>query len=165
MQCIVYEISPDSLPIYTKVQGEPAFVVGEEGRNILAVTKPGKVVFPMFDIVAPKATALAHFRAALRERTAALEKCLDEWLVSRLLDEGGPLTRNEFTRVLVLKRPAVLEVNGQMVSHVGLGLVRFCQQMPFESDEQFPVSAHDELLMPETTRLAHDLYGKFSFQG
>lgn len=42
---------PDgALPIYDKDPDVTAFVVGEEGENILAVTKPRRVIFPLFEI-------------------------------------------------------------------------------------------------------------------
>jgi len=38
------------LPIYDKDPDVTAYVVGEEGQNILAVTKPRRVIFPLFEI-------------------------------------------------------------------------------------------------------------------
>jgi hypothetical protein len=45
------ESLPDgALPIYDKDPEVTAFVVGEEGENILAIQKPRRVIFPLFEI-------------------------------------------------------------------------------------------------------------------
>ncbi len=45
------EALPDgALPIYDKDPDVTAYVVGEEGENIIAVTKPRRVIFPLFEI-------------------------------------------------------------------------------------------------------------------
>jgi len=45
------EALPDgALPIYDKDPDVTAYVVGEEGENIVAVTKPRRVIFPLFEI-------------------------------------------------------------------------------------------------------------------
>jgi HK97 family phage major capsid protein len=47
---LVEQLPDGALPIYDKDPDVTAFVVGEEGENILAVTKPRRVVFPLFEI-------------------------------------------------------------------------------------------------------------------
>ena len=47
---LVEQLPDGALPIYDKDPEITAFVVGEEGQNILAVTKPRRVIFPLFEI-------------------------------------------------------------------------------------------------------------------
>ena len=47
---LVEQLPDGALPIYDKDPDVPAFVVGEEGENILAITKPRRVIFPLFEI-------------------------------------------------------------------------------------------------------------------
>lgn len=43
-------ITGRALPIYDKDPDVTAYVIGEEGENILAITKPRRVIFPLFEI-------------------------------------------------------------------------------------------------------------------
>jgi len=47
---LVEQLPDGALPIYDKDPDVTAYVVGEEGQNILAVTKPRRVIFPLFEI-------------------------------------------------------------------------------------------------------------------
>jgi hypothetical protein len=47
---LVEQLPDGALPIYDKDPDVTAFVVGEEGENIIAVTKPRRVIFPLFEI-------------------------------------------------------------------------------------------------------------------
>jgi hypothetical protein len=47
---LVEQLPDGALPIYDKDPDVSAFVVGEEGENILAITKPRRVIFPLFEI-------------------------------------------------------------------------------------------------------------------
>lgn len=47
---LVEQLPDGALPIYDKDPDVTAFVVGEEGQNILAVTKSRRVIFPLFEI-------------------------------------------------------------------------------------------------------------------
>jgi len=47
---LVEQLPDGALPIYDKDPDVTAYIVGEEGENILAVTKPRRVVFPLFEI-------------------------------------------------------------------------------------------------------------------
>ena len=47
---LVEQLPDGALPIYDKDPDVTAYVVGEEGENILAVTKPRRVIFPLFEI-------------------------------------------------------------------------------------------------------------------
>lgn len=47
---LVEQLPDSALPIYDKDPNVTAYVVGEEGESILAVTKPRRVTFPLFEI-------------------------------------------------------------------------------------------------------------------
>jgi hypothetical protein len=47
---LVEQLPDGALPIYDKDPNVTAFVVGEEGQNILAITKPRRVIFPLFEV-------------------------------------------------------------------------------------------------------------------
>ena len=47
---LVEQLPDGALPIYDKDPEVTAFVVGEEGQNILAIQKPRRVIFPLFEI-------------------------------------------------------------------------------------------------------------------
>lgn len=47
---LVEQLPDGALPIYDKDPNVSAYVVGEEGQNILAITKPRRVIFPLFEI-------------------------------------------------------------------------------------------------------------------
>jgi len=69
---------PDgALPIYDKDPEVTAFVVGEEGENILAVQKPRRVIFPLFEIASNPEIPLTQIkerRFDLIERSQDLAK-------------------------------------------------------------------------------------------
>lgn len=47
---LVEQLPDGALPIYDKDPDVTAYVIGEEGENILAVTKLRRVIFPLFEI-------------------------------------------------------------------------------------------------------------------
>lgn len=47
---LVEQLPDGALPIYDKDPDVTAYVVGEEGQNILSITKPRRVIFPLFEI-------------------------------------------------------------------------------------------------------------------
>ena len=47
---LVEQLPDGALPIYDKDPDVSAFVVGEEGQNILAIQKPRRVIFQLFEI-------------------------------------------------------------------------------------------------------------------
>lgn len=47
---LVEQLPDGALPIYDKDAGVTAYVIGEEGANILAIQKPRRVIFPLFEI-------------------------------------------------------------------------------------------------------------------
>ena len=50
MKCITKYLGNGELPISEKIEGSTAIIIGEQGENILAVTKPSKVYFPLFEV-------------------------------------------------------------------------------------------------------------------
>lgn len=69
---------PDgALPIYDKDPNITAYVVGEEGENIVAVAKPKRVLFPLFEIASNpeiQLTEIKQRRFDLIERSVDLGK-------------------------------------------------------------------------------------------
>lgn len=47
---LVEQLPDGALPIYDKDPDVTAFIVGEEGSNIQCVTKPRRVIFPLFEV-------------------------------------------------------------------------------------------------------------------
>ena len=47
---LVEQLPDGALPIYDKDPNVTAYIVGEEGQNILAIQKPRRVIFPLFEI-------------------------------------------------------------------------------------------------------------------
>jgi len=47
---MVEQLPDGALPIYDKDPDVTAYVVGEEGENIVSITKPRRVIFPLFEI-------------------------------------------------------------------------------------------------------------------
>src|SRR5690606_35999447 len=47
---LVEQLPDGALPIYDKDPEVTAYVVGEEGENIVAVQKPRRVIFPLFEV-------------------------------------------------------------------------------------------------------------------
>jgi len=74
---LVEQLPDGALPIYDKDPNVTAYVVGEEGANILAVTKPRRVLFPLFEIAANPEIPLTQIkerRFDLIERSQDLAK-------------------------------------------------------------------------------------------
>lgn len=49
---LVEQLPDGALPIYDKDPDVTAYVVGEEGENIVGITKPRRVLFPLFELAA-----------------------------------------------------------------------------------------------------------------
>jgi len=74
---LVEQLPDGALPIYDKDPDVTAYVVGEEGENILAITKPRRVIFPLFEIASnPEIpiTQIKERRFDLIERSQQLAK-------------------------------------------------------------------------------------------
>ena len=74
---LVEQLPDGALPIYDKDPGVTAYVIGEEGENILAITKPRRVIFPLFEIATNPEIPLTQIkerRFDLIERSQDLAK-------------------------------------------------------------------------------------------
>lgn len=74
---LVEQLPDGALPIYDKDPDAVAYVVGEEGQNILAIQKPRRVVFPLFEIASNPEIPLTQIkerRFDLIERAQDLAK-------------------------------------------------------------------------------------------
>jgi len=76
---LVEQLPDGALPIYDKDPNVSAFVVGEEGQNILCITKPRRVIFPLFEIASNPEMPLTQIkerRFDLIERSQDLAKAM-----------------------------------------------------------------------------------------
>jgi hypothetical protein len=74
---LVEQLPDGALPIYDKDPNVSAYVVGEEGENILAITRPRRVIFPLFEIASNPEIPLTQIkerRFDLIERSQDLAK-------------------------------------------------------------------------------------------
>ncbi len=74
---LVEQLPDGALPIYDKDPEVTAFVVGEEGENIVAVQKPRRVIFPLFEVASNPEIPLTQIkerRFDLIERSQDLAK-------------------------------------------------------------------------------------------
>lgn len=107
---LIEYLPPNGFAIYEKVAGSAAYVVGEQGQDILMIQKPRRVLVPCFDVssnpvIDGAATAeeftrkvavvaVAQLASALRERIEALLDCAKQ-------------AGNEVTQVIVAVRDPV----------------------------------------------------------
>jgi len=73
----VEQLPDGALPIYDKDPNITAYVVGEEGENIVAVAKPKRVMFPLFEVASNpeiQLTEIKNRRFDLIERSVDLAK-------------------------------------------------------------------------------------------
>lgn len=83
---LVEQLPDGALPLYDKDPDVTAYVVGEEGENIVAITKPRRVMFPLFELAAMPEIPLTQIkerRFDLIERSqdlgrAMIQACEDE---------------------------------------------------------------------------------------
>lgn len=59
---LVEQLPDGALPIYDKDPDVTAYVVGEEGQNIVSITKPRRVQFPLFEIASNPEIPLSQIR-------------------------------------------------------------------------------------------------------
>jgi hypothetical protein len=74
---LVEQLPDGALPIYDKDPDVSAFVVGEEGENILSIQKPRRVLFPLFEVASNPEIPLTQIkerRFDLIERAQDLAK-------------------------------------------------------------------------------------------
>jgi hypothetical protein len=97
---LVEQLPDGALPIYDKDPEVTAYVIGEEGENILAVTKPRRVIFPLFEIASNPEIPLTQIRERrydLIERAQNLAKSqIQAAEDSRLFDVVDAVSVNGF---------------------------------------------------------------------
>jgi len=74
---LVEQLPDGALPVYDKDPKATAYVIGEEGENILAIQKPKRVIFPLFEIASNPVIPLTQVkerRFDLIERSQDLAK-------------------------------------------------------------------------------------------
>jgi HK97 family phage major capsid protein len=74
---LVEQLPDGALPIYDKDPEVAAFVVGEEGQNIVSIQKPRRVIFPLFEVASNPEIPLTQIkerRFDLIERSQDLAK-------------------------------------------------------------------------------------------
>jgi HK97 family phage major capsid protein len=74
---LVEQLPDGALPIYDKDPEVTAFVVGEEGQNIVSIQKPRRVIFPLFEVASNPEIPLTQIkerRFDLIERAQDLAK-------------------------------------------------------------------------------------------
>lgn len=74
---LVEQLPDGALPIYDRDPDVTAYVIGEEGENILAIVKPRRVIFPLFEIASNPEIPLTQIkerRFDLIERAQDLAK-------------------------------------------------------------------------------------------
>jgi len=59
---LVEQLPDGALPIYDKDPDVAAYIVGEEGENILSVTKSRRVIFPLFEIASNPSIPLTQIK-------------------------------------------------------------------------------------------------------
>ena len=70
----VEQLPDGALPIYDKDADVAAYVIGEEGDNIISVVKPKRVMFPLFEIAANPEIPLTEIKA---RRFDLIERSVD----------------------------------------------------------------------------------------
>ena len=70
----VEQLPDGALPIYDKDVDVAAYVIGEEGDNIISVVKPKRVMFPLFEIAANPEIPLTEIKA---RRFDLIERSVD----------------------------------------------------------------------------------------
>lgn len=79
------ETLPDgALPLYDKDADVAAYVIGEEGDNIVSVVKPKRVMFPLFEITANPQISLTEIKA---RRFDLIERSVDKGSAEIMAEE------------------------------------------------------------------------------
>ena len=99
----VEQLPDGALPVYDKDPEVTAYVIGEEGENILAVTKPRRVVFPLFEVASNPEIPLTQIRERrydLIERAQNLAKSqIQAAEDSRMFDVVDAVSENGFDNI------------------------------------------------------------------
>jgi hypothetical protein len=71
---LVEQLPDGALPIYDRDPNVAAFIIGEEGENIVRVTRPERVLFPLFEIASNPVIPLTQIK---ERRFDLIERSLD----------------------------------------------------------------------------------------
>lgn len=119
----VEQLPDGALPIYDKDPDVTAYVVGEEGENIVAVTKPRRVIFPLFEIASNPEIPLTQVkerRFDLIERAQDLAKAeIQAEEDSRVFSVMNAIAVNGFDSVLGQTNPdipVIAPLNGAVLA-------------------------------------------------
>jgi len=82
----VEQLPDGALPIYDRDPEVPAFIIGEEGENVVTVTKSSRVIFPLFEIASNPEIPLTRIK---ERRFDLIERSLDLAKVEIQAEEDG----------------------------------------------------------------------------
>lgn len=120
---LVEQLPDGALPIYDKDPDVSAFVVGEEGQNILAITKPRRVIFPLFEIASNPEIPLTQIkerRFDLIERAQDLARAqiqaAEDERVFAILDSVATVGFDSLQGQLNADIPVVAPISGAVLA-------------------------------------------------
>jgi len=120
---LVEQLPDGALPIYDKDPDVTAYVVGEEGENILAVTKPRRVIFPLFEIASNPEIPLTQIkerRFDLIERSQDLARAqvqaAEDERVFAILDSIATVGFDSLPGQLNADIPVVAPISGAVLA-------------------------------------------------
>jgi hypothetical protein len=120
---LVEQLPDGALPIYDKDAEVTAYVVGEEGENILAVTKPRRVIFPLFEIASNPEIPLTQIkerRFDLIERSQDLARAqvqaAEDERVFAILDSIATVGFDSLPGQLNADIPVVAPISGAVLA-------------------------------------------------
>jgi len=120
---LVEQLPDGALPIYDKDPDVTAFVVGEEGQNILAITKPRRVIFPLFEIASNPEIPLTQIkerRFDLIERSQDLARAqvqaAEDERVFAILDSVATVGFDSLPGQLTADIPVVAPISGAVLA-------------------------------------------------
>jgi hypothetical protein len=120
---LVEQLPDGALPIYDKDPDVTAFVVGEEGQNILAVTKPRRVIFPLFEIASNPEIPLTQIkerRFDLIERSQDLARAqvqaAEDERVFAILDSVATVGFDSLPGQLNADIPVIAPISGAVLA-------------------------------------------------
>ena len=120
---LVEQLPDGALPIYDKDPDVTAYVVGEEGQNILAITKPRRVIFPLFEIASNPEIPLTQIkerRFDLIERSQDLARAqvqaAEDERVFAILDSIATVGFDSLPDQLNADIPVVAPISGAVLA-------------------------------------------------
>jgi hypothetical protein len=120
---LVEQLPDGALPIYDKDPDVTAYVVGEEGQNIVAVTKPRRVIFPLFELASNPEIPLTQIkerRFDLIERSQELARAqiqaAEDERVFAILDAIATAGFDSLPGQLNADIPVVAPISGAVIA-------------------------------------------------